>query len=147
MEARILRGASGQLAQFAKQIKKGQLLVVRIHNDEMQDDGQEYFLAEAAEPPYQLDRDEVHNGNAFRAGYYVVKIRWLEFQARRVDHAGTRRYKRSSAVITHDLNAVVRNLTLDKLKWSNTNGWGAKRIHNMSYDTHCKIMRYASLSS
>ena len=36
------------------------------------------------------------------------------------DGSGRRCYKRSEAIITHDLNSVVRNLTLIKLRWANS---------------------------
>jgi len=93
-----VRGAltrTQQLSELAYPIKKGGIYSVRVADDEA---GIEVFfwLCRVLKKPEQATSDILHCGDHFKAGAWLVDIKWLSFQ--KTNSSGGRVYKAQGAL-------------------------------------------------
>lgn len=91
------------LTDFSRALKAGEVRAVVAADDEKALEGN-FWLAELLSESYAIDEDVVLNGDHLKAGFLVVKVRWLSFQGKAWD---LRRYSvgEESLVVT---SALVR---------------------------------------
>jgi len=146
VERRQTRGA-GELQEFAKKVKVGQLLVTRVHADDASEEDC-YFLCKVTRKPWQLTKKQVFGGNEYGKGWWVFRMHWFKFDSE--DASGNRKYTLLNTVrqgITFNLNAVARNLALDRLKIGPATSEGSKRVYTLPSALNEAITRYCCLSS
>ena len=135
---------------FANALKKGEVVVARIHADERgKYPDENYFLGRVDAAPWQLEEAQNYAGSQYQKGWWVTKLRWYEVdRSAGSGGSGNVTYRLvSGPAHVFQINALVRGL--QNLLKKAVKGWyngGTKRyVLKAEYDG--KIQRQGALSS
>ena len=102
-----VRGAltrTQQLSELADSIKKGGIYSVRVADDEAGIEGS-FWLCRVLKKPEQATSDILHCGGHFKAGAWLVDIKWLSFQ--KTNSSGGRVYKELSPKAAISVGCII----------------------------------------
>jgi hypothetical protein len=82
---------TGEIAEFAKKVKHGQVRAVDVAADQVTIEGAPFWLCQIVDDAFQASSDTVFAGDHFPEGFYLVKIKWYQFD--RLGSRGERCYR------------------------------------------------------
>ena len=82
---------TGEIAEFAKKVKSGQIRAVDVAADQIAIEGAPFWLCKVVDDAFQASSDVVFAGDHFPEGFYLVKIKWFQFV--RLGSGGERCYR------------------------------------------------------
>lgn len=82
---------TAEIAEFAKELKAGQVRAVDVVPDQMALEGAPFWLCLLVGDAFQASEPVVFGGEYFEEGFYLVKMKWYEFV--RNDSSGQRCYR------------------------------------------------------
>ena len=106
--AKPVRGALPavmEVAEFAGTLKAGDFRAVNVAREEVHSEDAPFWLCTLLEDAFQATTPITFAGEAFEVGFYLVKIRYLEFND--FDAVG-RRYRSSSDERMMNVNCLIR---------------------------------------
>ena len=68
------------IAAYAKKVRQTTKIVVRVHNTEVNELGEMYYLAVAMGHAYRNKKTQYVGTNKINKGTWIVSVRWLHFQ-------------------------------------------------------------------
>lgn len=96
--ARHTRGARNPLPEFCKGLKVGQNIVVRVSNEEKDDNPDEnYFVAKVEEKAIKLEEGGTYSAVLYKKNDWIVSVQWYVFVSTKTNRRGDRFYKRGFA--------------------------------------------------
>lgn len=144
--ARIATRGGNQpvLDAMFERLQANDIVVVRIHRSDRNEQGESYYLAKVHTEPWKLPSAGLFGGVRFSRGWLVLRLKWFEFE--REDDAGTRYYdflnrRPEEYFQLNGIVNIVRAVELERV------GGARSQKFKLKYAEHCRIMKYGSLSS
>jgi hypothetical protein len=115
--ARHTRNARNPLPEFSEGLEIGEDVIVRISNEEREDNpNEEYFVARIEERAIKLEASGTYSSVMYRKGDWIVSVCWYVFD--KVNEAGDRLYHKGLTQYI-PCNSIIRNISMPvNLDWT-----------------------------
>ena len=131
------------LAKYCEKLNTRDYVLTRIASEDRNlYPNDQYFVATLEDPPRKLDEGGYYGTNHYRAGTWIVTVRWYNFKGE--DGSGNRWYERLPAGNEQVMSCFSFIRGLNKtiaLEYSRQ-----KRQYKMSEELHSHILRYGNLA-
>jgi len=136
-EARRTRNARNPLPDFCEGLSVGENIIVRVSNDEKDENpDEEYFVAKIEEKAKQLEEEGVYSDVLYKKNDWIVYARWYAFS--KTNDSGDRFYTKGFPQWI-PCGSIIRTLTQSvTLNWCG-NDWKLESSLNSHIEKHGNI--------
>ena len=145
VEQRVTRNSNEAFETFCDNLKRGDVVVVRIHNSQRAEYPEdEYWLGRLSGSPRKLSRSEagMRASNHFNVGWYVVNVKW--FDKKDSDEHGNQDFELLEQDTVMQCNVFVRSLGDKKITLSYNR---RTMLYRLDKELDAYIKQHGSLSS
>ena len=139
-EARQTRNARNPLPEFCEALTVGKDIIVRVSNDEKDDNPDEdYFVARIEEKAIKLEADGLYSAVPYKKNDWIIFVRWFNFVPSYKNRRGDRGYSKGSAQWI-PCGSIIRSIKEPvTLRWSG-------KYYRLTRELHAHIEQYGDIT-